>query len=321
MARLREEKLDGNGEATPLPMEKMEEMRAEMRMQGEVRVYPMRMRVEKKGMPELRSWGKRGEQGYREVEEGRENCRKVATQGHNSSAADLSLLQISVFLSAETRDAKYIDLKELQKLVKYNEFGSIQHFEDLAEDDKVDVYIQRDSLNRTLKYTKTAIDELNMIASIIALVAIFIVWLIFMEILTTKMLVFVMTQLAFLAFMFGNTAKTVFEAIIFVFVMHPFDVGDRCVVDGEQMVVEEMSIFTTVFTRSDGEKLYYPNSVLAMKSIGNLYRSLPMSECLEFTFDLSTPKATIDELKAKIHLYLEENSRRWQPDQTDSYGD
>jgi hypothetical protein len=32
-----------------------------------------------------------------------------------------------------------------------------------------------------------------------------------------------------------KTAKTVFEAIIFVFVMHPFDVGDRCVVDGVQV--------------------------------------------------------------------------------------
>lgn len=35
--------------------------------------------------------------------------------------------------------------------------------------------------------------------------------------------------------MFGNTCKTAFEAIIFVFVVHPFDVGDRCLIDGVQV--------------------------------------------------------------------------------------
>jgi hypothetical protein len=36
-------------------------------------------------------------------------------------------------------------------------------------------------------------------------------------------------------FIFGNACKTVFEALIFVFIMHPFDVGDRCVIDGTQV--------------------------------------------------------------------------------------
>eukprot|EP00897_Mesotaenium_endlicherianum_P008643 jgi/Mesen1/7807/ME000408S06916 len=37
-------------------------------------------------------------------------------------------------------------------------------------------------------------------------------------------------------FMFGNTAKTTFESLVFLFIMHPFDVGDRCVIDGNQSV-------------------------------------------------------------------------------------
>lgn len=52
---------------------------------------------------------------------------------------------------------------------------------------------------------------------------------------TTKVLVFISSQLLLLVFMIGNASKTAFEAIIFVFVMHPFDVGDRCVVDGVQV--------------------------------------------------------------------------------------
>lgn len=44
-------------------------------------------------------------------------------------------------------------------------------------------------------------------------------------------------------FIFGNTCKTVFEAIIFLFAMHPFDVGDRCEVDGVQ--VQKQTNFVT----------------------------------------------------------------------------
>ena len=56
-----------------------------------------------------------------------------------------------------------------------------------------------------------------------------------MEFLTPRILVFISAQLLLAVFMFGNSAKTVLEAIIFVFVMHPFDVGDRCVIDGVQV--------------------------------------------------------------------------------------
>ena len=39
-------------------------------------------------------------------------------------------------------------------------------------------------------------------------------------------------KLVGLAFIVGSTCKNIFESFVFVFVMHPYDVGDRCVVDG-----------------------------------------------------------------------------------------
>ncbi|XP_050218255.1 mechanosensitive ion channel protein 10-like [Mercurialis annua] len=178
----------------------------------------------------------------------------------------------------------------------------------------VDIYRDHDSLNNTLKHSKTAIDELNVIASVIVLFIITVMWLIFMEFLPTKLLLFLSSQLLLVAFMFGNTVKTVFEAVIFVFVVHPFDVGDRCVIQGVQMVVDEMNILTTTFLRFDGEKIYYPNSVLSVKPISNFYRSPPMMDTLEFAIDLRTPTATIEQLQEKIKTYLEDNPRRWRHD-------
>ena len=99
----------------------------------------------------------------------------------------------------------------------------------------MNVYLERKSLAHSLNDTKTAIEELNWLVSMIVLVVDIIVCLILMGFLTTQILVFISSQLPLVVLMFGNTAKTAFEAIIFVFVMHPFDVGDRCVVDGVQV--------------------------------------------------------------------------------------
>ncbi|KAL6974587.1 hypothetical protein U1Q18_028771, partial [Sarracenia purpurea var. burkii] len=175
----------------------------------------------------------------------------------------------------------------------------------------VNVYNERKSLAHSLNDTKTAIEELNKILSGIILIIIIIVWVLMMGFATTQVLVFVSSQLLLVVFVFGNTCKTVFEAIIFVFVMHPFDVGDRCVIDGVQMIVEEMNILTTIFLRFDNEKIFYPNSVLATKPISNFYRSPEMSDSVEFAIDVSTSAESIVALKAKIKSYLESKPQHW----------
>ncbi|URE40998.1 Late embryogenesis abundant protein [Musa troglodytarum] len=89
------------------------------------------------------------------------------------------------------------------------------------------------------------------------------------------------TALLLAAFVFGNTLKMIFEAIIFLFLMHPFDVGDRCEVEGVQMVVEEMNILTTVFLRYDNQKItfmankkehWYPNPSVVLRDVDDMNR-------------------------------------------------
>ncbi|AES73448.1 putative mechanosensitive ion channel MscS [Medicago truncatula] len=175
------------------------------------------------------------------------------------------------------------------------------------------VYQERKALAHALSDTKTAVKQLNKLVTGVLVVVTIIVWLLLMEIATTKVLVFLSSQLVLAAFMFGNTCKNIFEAIIFVFVMHPFDVGDRCVIDGVELLVEEMNILTTVFLKLNNEKLYYPNSVLASKPISNYYRSPNMVEKVEFSVDFTTPAEKIGALKEKVKRYLEKNPQYWHP--------
>nr|TKR74673.1 mechanosensitive ion channel protein 10-like [Populus alba] len=124
------------------------------------------------------------------------------------------------------------------------------------------------------------------------------------------------SQLLLVGFMFQNTCKSIFESIIFVFVMHPFDVGDRCVVDGVQMVVEEMNILTTVFLRYDAEKIYYPNSILLTKPISNFRRSPDMGDGIDITIDVSTSVDDFNALKKAIQIYIESKPKHWNPNHT-----
>ncbi|KAJ9183763.1 hypothetical protein P3X46_007575 [Hevea brasiliensis] len=262
-----------------------------------------------------------------DIGEGKHTVENITDEAGAKIASD------EIFTKLADTDG-YMDFKKLLNFV--DDEKVIQHFEGVAEDKQntagveqnnteqekqikksvfrnwvVDIYKDHDSLNNTLQHSKTAIDELNMIASVIVLIVVAVVWLLFMEVLSTKLLLFMSSQLLLVAFMFGNTVKKVFEAVIFVFVVHAFDVGDRCVIDGVQMVVDEMNILTTTFLRYDGEKIYYPNSILALKPISNLYRSPPMSECVEFAISLRTSMEIINDLQDNIKRYLESNPRRW----------
>nr|XP_024379968.1 mechanosensitive ion channel protein 5-like isoform X2 [Physcomitrium patens] len=175
----------------------------------------------------------------------------------------------------------------------------------------VNVYQERRALALSLSDTKSAVSKLHRIIDVILFVIVVVIWLLILDIATTQLLLFVSSQLVLMVFIFGNTLKTVFEAIVFVFVHHPFDVGDRCLIDGTMYVVEEMNILTTVFLGDFNAKVWYPNSVLASKPITNYYRSPDMGDMFEFFIATSTTAEKIGRLKEHIGRYITGNPQHW----------
>lgn len=100
---------------------------------------------------------------------------------------------------------------------------------------QINAFRERRALSLTLNDTKTAVNKLHQMVNIIVGIIVFAIWLLILGLATTHFLVFICSQLVVVAFIFGNTLKMIFEAIIFLFVMHPFDVGDRCEVEGVQV--------------------------------------------------------------------------------------
>ncbi|KAK3422437.1 hypothetical protein EUGRSUZ_G02897 [Eucalyptus grandis] len=189
-----------------------------------------------------------------------------------------------IFRNVAKPNSKFIYLEDLKRFMKDHEaLNTMSLFEGVDECKNiisksclenwlVNAFRGRRALALTLNDTRTAVDKLHHVVNVIVGIIILIIWLLILGIATSKFLFFLYSLLVLVAFIFRYTCKTIFEGIVFLFVMRPYDVGDRCEIDGVQMVVEEINILTTVFLRYDNQKIIYPNSTLATKAVGIQYR-------------------------------------------------
>ncbi|PSS12131.1 Mechanosensitive ion channel protein [Actinidia chinensis var. chinensis] len=168
---------------------------------------------------------------------------------------------------------------------------------------------KRGSKLMTLNGTKTAVNKLHQMVNVVVSIIILVACLLILGIATSKFLLFISSQIVAMAFVFGSTCKTVFEAVIFLFVMHPFDVGDRCEIDG--MIVEQMNILTTVFLRFNNQKICCPNSTLSTKPIGNYHCSPDMGDSIDFCVHIATLAEKIALTRQRIISYIESKKDHW----------
>ncbi|CAL5055099.1 unnamed protein product [Urochloa decumbens] len=251
-------------------------------------------------------------------EEGDESATQIRSEYEAKIAAK------RIFHNVAKPGSKYIYLSDLMRFMRREEaIKAMDLFEGAQEHNRVskrslknwvvNAFRERKALALTLNDTKTAVNKLNQMANVVVGIIVFALWLLILGIATTHFFVFLSSQVLLAVFVFGNTLKTVFEAIVFLFVMHPFDVGDRCEIEGVQVVVEEMNIMTTVFLRNDNLKIYYPNSVLATKPIMNFYRSPDMGEAIDFSIHVATPVEKLALMKERILRYIDNKKEHWYP--------
>ncbi|KAL6209194.1 hypothetical protein ACLB2K_020137 [Fragaria x ananassa] len=229
-----------------------------------------------------------------------------------------------IFCNVARPGSKHIYLEDLLRFMEEDvALKTMSLFEGASESKRISKTLlknwvvncvrERRALALTLNDTKTAVNRLRRVVDVLVSIVIIVIWLLVLGIVTSANIVYATSQLVIVAFIFGNSCKTVFEAVIFLFVMHPFDVGDRCEIEGVQMVVEEMNILTTVFLRYDNLKIVYPNSTLSTKPINNFYRSPDTGDAVEFCVHITTPADKIAVMKQRMISYIENKKEHWHP--------
>ncbi|KAI1312295.1 hypothetical protein EDD11_002985 [Mortierella claussenii] len=176
------------------------------------------------------------------------------------------------------------------------------------------IYKERKDLHTSLRDLSQAVGKLD----IIFLTIVTVVWLlIILSIFGTSVvqnMLSIGSFLVALSFVFGNSLKTLFENIVFLFITHPYDSGDLCNIDGNEMFVREVGLNSTMFVTWDGKRMYYPNNILSQKPIHNVRRSPNMSEKIVLNIDCYTPQAKILELRARMRDFLARESKEFLPD-------
>ncbi|XP_010691795.2 mechanosensitive ion channel protein 6 [Beta vulgaris subsp. vulgaris] len=246
------------------------------------------------------------------------------TGTHIRSEVEAKAAARKIFRNVAKPHSRYIYLEDIMRFMREDEaIKTMGLFEGAIENERinkkslknwvVNAFRERRALALTLSDTKTAVNKLHKMVNVLVSIIIVLIGFIYLKIITSQNLLFFSSQIVVVAFVFGNTCKNIFESIIFLFVIHPYDVGDRCEIDSVQMVVEEINILTTVFLRYDNQKIVFPNYILLTKPIHNYYRSPDMGDGIELCFHIATPAEKIAVIRQRITSYIDNKKEHWYP--------
>ncbi|KFA61166.1 hypothetical protein S40285_02217 [Stachybotrys chlorohalonatus IBT 40285] len=131
------------------------------------------------------------------------------------------------------------------------------------------------------------------------------------------------TALLSLSFVFAATTQEFLGSCIFLFVKHPYDVGDRVDINDTKMVVDRISLLYSVFTRLDSHQIVQiPNIVLNNLWVDNISRSKAMVEPVSIDVFYGTSFEDIELLRLEMEQFVRspDNSRDFKPDFSISVG-
>ncbi|KAF9049751.1 hypothetical protein BJ165DRAFT_1341961 [Panaeolus papilionaceus] len=106
-----------------------------------------------------------------------------------------------------------------------------------------------------------------------------------------------------LSWLIGGSLQEVLTSIIFLFIKHPFDVGDRVVINTQTYTVKEIRLLSTVFLDSNNACVQAPNNQL----------NTLMSETFTFDVAYSTTFEDLERLREKMLQFVEIERRDYQP--------
>uniref|UniRef100_A0A060T539 ARAD1B07304p n=1 Tax=Blastobotrys adeninivorans TaxID=409370 RepID=A0A060T539_BLAAD len=178
-----------------------------------------------------------------------------------------------------------------------------------------DIGRERKTIYRSLRDMDQAIGKLHSLLMFVVLIICIIIFIGMLAPSVSAVLATLGTSILALSFVFSATAQEVLASCVFLFVKHPLDVGDLVQVahptGSTMMVVKEISLMHTVLQfLSTGMITQASNATLNTIFIDNITRSGPMSTPFNLTLGLpETTAEDIDELRRRIDIFLEENSR------------
>ncbi|KAI5184317.1 hypothetical protein NEHOM01_0062 [Nematocida homosporus] len=96
------------------------------------------------------------------------------------------------------------------------------------------------------------------------------------------------------------------ESFVFLLVSHPYDNGDRVLVQGVNMLVKKVGLFSTCFCTWSGEYIVIQNNVVSKCPIVNVRRSISQYWAIEIPVSFECDNEAILNLKKRLQWYVQE---------------
>ncbi|CAK7209445.1 hypothetical protein SCUCBS95973_000443 [Sporothrix curviconia] len=179
---------------------------------------------------------------------------------------------------------------------------------------------ERKAMANSLKDISEALAALDSVLLFLVLLVVIFIFLAFFQSSFITTLATAGTALLSLSFVFAVTTQEVLGSCIFLFVKHPYDVGDRVDIQGPEkmsLMVEKISLLYTVFMRIDKmQVVQVPNITLNALWIENVSRSKAMRETIDVNVAYDTSFEDIELLRMEMEKFVRhpDNARDFQPD-------
>lgn len=185
----------------------------------------------------------------------------------------------------------------------------------------IKIYKERRNLALSLKDTKTVVGKLELVIGVVLHIIFIFFYLMVFNVDLTKVWLTMSSIIVAFSFSFSNSIMNLFNSVILLFVVHPFDVGDALLIAtnttgtgaADYCVVEELSLVSTVMRRWDGTRIWYPNVKLGAMPLLNMSRSDAKVELFKVQVDLSTPSAMTATLRRNLMEFFDENHKEFVP--------
>lgn len=184
----------------------------------------------------------------------------------------------------------------------------------------VDIGRERKSITASLKDLDSVVSKLDDVFMFFVFIIVVVVFLSLISTSAAGVLTSAGSTVLALSWLFSATAQEFLQSVIFVFVKHPFDVGDRVTVYGnsgdmglgDDYFVKEITLLYTEFKKMQGHVVQAPNSYLNTLFILNQRRSGALAEAIPIIIKYGTTIDQIDGLRQRLLEFVRSEKRDFQ---------
>ncbi|KAJ5261482.1 hypothetical protein N7505_008349 [Penicillium chrysogenum] len=184
----------------------------------------------------------------------------------------------------------------------------------------VDIGRERKSITASLKDLDSVVSKLDNVFMFFVFVIVLIVFLTLISTSAAGVLTSAGSAILALSWLFSATAQEFLQSVIFVFVKHPFDVGDRVTIYGnsgdsglgDDYFVKEITLLYTEFKKMQGHVVQAPNSYLNTLFVLNQRRSGALAEAVPIIIKYGTTIDQLDSLRQRLLEFVRSEKRDFQ---------